>query len=225
MRVLGEEVRRHGRGFYERIGIDFEFPTLYEKLTARQNLRFFGSLYARPLRDADMLLTAVELGRDADKRVSDYSKGMKSRLAFVRALINDPDVLFLDEPTNGLDPANARLMKNIILAEKARGKTVILTTHNMADAQELCDRVAFIVNGHIVALDTPHNLIMRRGAALVRYAWMENGEERHGECPLAQTAADATLMRLMGEGRLATIHSAEPNLGDIFLEVTGRPLT
>lgn len=222
--MFGKEVKRHGRDFYERIGIDFEFPTLYEKLTARQNLAFFGSLYAAPARDIGALLARLELLQDADKRVSDYSKGMKSRLSFLRALINDPEVLFLDEPTSGLDPTSARLMKNIILEEKAKGKTVILTTHNMQDAQELCDRVAFIVGGRIAALDTPHNLIMRKGASSLRYSWRENGVEQSGECALAHTGADARLQKLLADGRLLTIHSAEPNLGDIFMEVTGRAL-
>jgi len=224
VRVLSKEVKSHGREFYERIGIDFEFLTLYEKLTARQNLRFFGSLYALPLRDNDELLGRLELTQDADKKVSDYSKGMKSRLSFLRALINDPEILFLDEPTGGLDPANARLMKNMILEEKTKGKTVILTTHNMQDAQELCDRVAFIVNGSIAALDTPHNLIMRKGAALLRYSWLEGNVEHSAECPLDQTGGDVRLQRLVVEGRLLTVHSAEPNLGDIFMEVTGRVL-
>ncbi len=224
VKVFSGELRSHGRDFYERIGIDFEFPTLYEKLTARQNLKFFGSLYSSPMRDIDKLLAAVELSQDADKKVSDYSKGMKSRLSFLRALINDPEILFLDEPTSGLDPANARLMKNIILEEKAKGKTVILTTHNMQDAQELCDRVAFIVNGGIAALDTPHNLIMRRGASSVRYSWLEDGKECTGECALDKTTDDTRLQKLVSEGKLLTIHSAEPNLGDIFMEVTGRAL-
>lgn len=223
-KVLGKEVKSQGRDFYERIGIDFEFPTLYEKLTARQNLQFFGSLYSSDLRDVDELLQSVELTQDADKKVSEYSKGMKGRLSFLRALINDPEILFLDEPTSGLDPANARLMKDIILEEKAKGKTVILTTHNMQDAQELCDQVAFIVGGQIAALDTPHNLIMRKGASSLHYSWLEHGAERLGECRLSETGADARLQKLISDGRLLTIHSAESNLGDIFMEVTGRAL-
>lgn len=224
VRVFDQEVSRHGSDFYERIGIDFEFPTLYEKLTARQNLQFFGSLYRRPPQNIDALLQMVDLAQDGNKRVSQYSKGMKSRLSFVRALINDPAILFLDEPTGGLDPANARLMKNIILAEREKGKTVILTTHNMQDAQELCDQVAFIVGGRIAALDTPRNLIMGKGASFLRYCWLEGGAERWAQCPLDQTGADPQLQRLIAHGRLRTIHSAEPNLGDIFMEVTGRAL-
>lgn len=224
VRALGAEVREHGRDFYERIGVDFEFPALYDKLTARENLRFFGSLYSGEVRDADALLASLALLPDADKKVSDYSKGMKSRLGFLRALVNDPDVLFLDEPTSGLDPANARMMKNLILEEKAKGKTVILTTHNMQDAQELCDRVAFIVSGSVKALDTPRALIMRKGAGVVRYTYLSEGREQSGACPIGETGTDTQLQALLREGSIRTIHSAEPNLGDIFMEVTGRAL-
>lgn len=222
--VAGQEVKSRGRNFYEKIGVDFEFPCLYEKLTARENLRFFSSLYRGPCRDADTLLDCVGLLRDADKKVSGYSKGMKARLGFIRSLLHDPALLFLDEPTSGLDPANARVMKDLILAEKAKGKTVVITTHNMADAAELCDRVAFIVDGTVKALDTPHALVMRKGAAALSYTWMEGGREHTGSCPLEGSGNDATLNRLIAAGALATIHSAEPTLNDIFLDVTGRAL-
>jgi fluoroquinolone transport system ATP-binding protein len=221
--VDGEEVRRHGGGFYEKIGVDFEFPSLYEKLSARENLRFFASLYKTRC-DMDALLESVGLERDADKKVSDYSKGMKSRLNFIKALLHDPQILFLDEPTSGLDPSNARVMKDLILAEKAKGKTIILTTHNMYDATELCDAVAFIVDGRIRALDSPRSLIMRRGASKVAYTYLENGRERSSQTPLDETAADETLLRLIRENRLLSIHSGEPTLNDIFVELTGRRL-
>lgn len=222
--VAGCEVKSRRRDFYEKIGVDFEFPCLYEKLTACENLRFFSSLYRGPCRDVDALLDSVGLLRDADKKVSGYSKGMKARLGFVRSLLQDPELLFLDEPTSGLDPANARVMKDLILAEKAKGKTVVITTHNMADAAELCDRVAFIVDGAIKALDTPHALVMRKGATRLTYTWLENGGERSATCDLRETGADPLFSQLVAQGRLATIHSAEPTLNDIFLEVTGRAL-
>lgn len=171
----------------------------------------------------DELLSMVGLENDADKRVADYSKGMKSRLNFIKALLHDPKLLFLDEPTSGLDPTNSRLMKDIILNEKRRGKTILLTTHNMQDATELCDRVAFIVGGRIFALDSPHNLIMSRGAANVIYTWKENGEHK-ASCPLSQISEDKQLQSLIAENRLQSIHSSEPTLNDIFMEITGRTL-
>ena len=108
------------------------------------------------------LLDAVGLADDANTRVGKYSKGMQMRLTFARSLINDPELLFLDEPTSGLDPVNARKVKNMILDLKSRGRTVFLTTHDMATANELCDRVAFVVDGQIVALDTPTELKIAR---------------------------------------------------------------
>jgi fluoroquinolone transport system ATP-binding protein len=221
--VDGTEVRHHNNGFYENIGVDFEFPSLYENLTARENLRFFGALYKKQ-QPADGLLESVGLLSDGEKKIADFSKGMKSRLNFIKALLHDPALLFLDEPTSGLDPSNARDMKDIILKQKAAGKTILLTTHNMYDASELCDRVAFIVDGGLRALDTPHNLIMKRGAAEVRYTYSENGKEKESAVRLTQTGEDATLQHLIRENRLLSIHSSEPTLNDVFVELTGRQL-
>lgn len=221
--VNGIECKKRTKHFYENIGVDFEFSTMYEKLTAKENLHFFSSLYEKKPRSIDRLLKTVGLEHDADKRVADYSKGMKSRLNFIKALLHDPLLLCLDEPTSGLDPTNSRMMKNLILEEKAKGKTILLTTHNMQDATELCDRVAFIVGGKICALDSPHNLIMSKGAATVIYTWFENGEHS-ASCPLEQLSSDERLKRLINENRLQSIHSSEPTLNDIFMEITGRTL-
>jgi len=224
---LGDiEIKLHKDNFYENIGVDFEFPSLFEKLTARQNLKFFGSLYSGKLRDGEELLSKVGLLQDADKKISDYSKGMKSRLNFIKALLHDPDILFLDEPTSGLDPSSSRDMKDIILKEKENGKTIILTTHNMLDAAELCDRVAFIVDGKIKALDTPHNLIMSKGATKISYSYYESntGKEITKECLLSRTSEDFELQSLLQNNRIKAIHSSEPTLNDIFIEVTGRVL-
>lgn len=223
--IDGVEVKRHDNSFYERIGVDFEYPSLYEKLTARQNLDFFASLYSGDKCEKVELLSAVGLLRDADKKVSDFSKGMKSRLNFIKALVHKPKILFLDEPTSGLDPSNARQMKDMILQQKALGTTIILTTHNMEDAAELCDRVAFIVDGEIRALDTPHALIMRKGAKKLRYSYLENEGEKQAECFLDATADDELLNTLLVQNRLLTVHSSEPSLGDIFMDITGRRLS
>ena len=165
----------------------------------------------------------VGLENDGDKKVADFSKGMRSRLNFIKALVHDPDILFLDEPTSGLDPTNNRLMKDIILAEKKRGKTIIITTHNMFDATELCDKVAVIVAGKVSALDSPHNLIMSRGAAKIHYTYYDKGEKT-GECLLDRTTEDKLLKSLISENRLLSIHSSEPTLNDIFVDITGRTL-
>ncbi|MDD6771478.1 MAG: ABC transporter ATP-binding protein [Inconstantimicrobium porci] len=224
VKVNNTDMKNKKADFYEKIGVDFEFPTLYEKLTARENLKFFSSLYKCRTRDIDELLKSVNLLNDADKKAGDFSKGMKSRLNFIKSLLHDPEILFLDEPTSGLDPTNSRMMKDLILEEKKKGKTVIVTTHNMSDATEICDRVAFIVDGAIKALDTPHNLIMQKGAAKVTYTWIENEHEKTDTCNLKECGSHKKLMSLMSEGKITSIHSSEPTLNDIFMDVTGRTL-
>ena len=224
VQVFGKEVRGQKDDYYERIGIDFEFPSFYDKLSAEENLKFFASLYQKKPRNIDRLFEQIGLLRDKDKKVSSYSKGMKSRLNFIKALVHDPELLFLDEPTSGLDPSNSRIMKNMILEEKKAGKSIIITTHNMQDAAELCDRVAFIVDGHVKAMDTPHNLIMKKGAGVISYSYLEDGKEVKAECPVTESGKDAELQKLIAGGKILTIHSMEPDLGDIFMEVTGRGL-
>jgi fluoroquinolone transport system ATP-binding protein len=220
--VNGSEVKNHDNGFYEHIGVDFEFPSLNEKLTARENLRFFASLYKKH-QPVDPLLDSVGLLGEANKKVSDYSKGMKTRLNFIKACCTTRFCSF-GRTDLRLDPSNARRMKDIILEQKAMGKTILLTTHNMYDATELCDRVAFIVDGGLRALDSPRNLIMARGASKVRYTYLQDGRERQAEVPLDKTGQDAALQTLVRENRLLSIHSSEPTLNAIFVELTGRHL-
>ena len=148
---------------------------------------------------------------------------MKQKIALVTAFMDSPKVVILDEPTSGLDPTNNRMMKDMILEEKKRGKTILLTTHNMQDATELCDRVAFIANGKIYALDSPHNLIMSKGATRVTYTWMDHGEHT-ASCPIDRLSGDEVLQKLIAQNRLKSIHSSEPTLNDIFMEITGRTL-
>ena len=223
-RILGIDSNKHGKEFYEKIGVDFEFPSLFEKLTAKENLDYFASLYSGEKRDVDKLLRDVGLFEHADKKVSEFSKGMKSRLNFIKSLVHNPQILFLDEPTSGLDPNNAKTMKDMIMKERENGKTIIITTHNMQDATELCDRVVFIVDGQMKALDTPHNFIMKRGAARVTYSFMENGKEQVKTSLLSELSNDMLLQKLISENKITSIHSAEPTLSDIFIELTGAQL-
>ena len=172
------------------------------------------------------LLDAVGLTDDANTRVSKYSKGMQMRLTFARSLINDPELLFLDEPTSGLDPVNARKVKNIVLDLKARGRTIFLTTHDMATADELCDRVAFVVDGGIVALDTPTELKIARSQRVVRVEYRSNnGALETAEFAMDALADDPTFHTVLRENQVETIHSREASLDDVFVEVTGRRLT
>ena len=168
VQVNGTDLADMNRSFYEKVGVAFEFPNLYLKLTALENLHLFASFFNSGTRDPEELLGRVGLDGDRDTRVEAFSKGMKMRLNFIRALLNEPEILFLDEPTAGLDPGNARIMKDMILDLQKDGVTIFLTTHNMADADELCNRIAFMVEGTLPVIDSTRNLKLAHGRKVVR---------------------------------------------------------
>lgn len=223
--VLGTSVDEWGGDFYEHVGVAFEFPNHYAKLTGRENLAYFRALYAEGTRAPDGLLAEVDLASDGDTPVGQYSKGMKTRLSIARALINDPEILFLDEPTTGLDPAGAKRIKDLIKAQCDEGKTVFLTTHDMAVADELCDRVAFIIDGRIAAIDTPRNLKLQRSERRVRVELSDDVGSRSVEFPLEGLAGSEAFLEAIADPRLETIHTLEATLEDIFIDVTGRSLS
>lgn len=224
VRVLDTEIKNRKETFYENIGMVFEFPNLYGKFTALENLLLFSSLYKKNTVNAIELMERVGLAGDLHKKVSGYSKGMKMRLAFVRAILHQPSLLFLDEATNGLDPGYARIIKDLILEQKKEGKTIILTTHNMHDAEELCDRVAFIVDGQIKALDTPYELRAGNRDVPVSYTFRGRQKEETASAMLSGLHLDEDFMMRLNRGLLTGIHSREPSLEDVFIELTGRCL-
>ncbi|MGD8624085.1 MAG: ABC transporter ATP-binding protein [Anaerolineae bacterium] len=157
-RVAGCDVVEERAGLQPKIGVVFEHQNLYERLSARDNLLFAARLYGADRRRVDTVLHLVGLAGRARERVSQYSNGMKQRLLIARALIHEPQVLFLDEPTRGLDPHIARDIRAVVAGLAGQGVTVFLTTHYMEEADRLSDRVAIVARGRIVALDTPKNL-------------------------------------------------------------------
>lgn len=223
VRVLGRDLAEWGSELYERIGVSFEFPNHYGKLTGVENLRYFGSLYQADVRPADELLGWVGLELDGDLLVSQYSKGMKNRLSVARAMLHDPDVLFLDEPTAGLDPVNGRRIKDLIADRRAQGKTIFLTTHDMTVAGELCDRLAFIVDGRISLIESPRALKLQHGRRVVRVEYGADGDEQVQEFPLQGLASNKQFLAVL-EQPVKTIHTQEATLERIFIEVTGRKL-
>lgn len=223
--VFGREVADWGSNYYERIGVSFELPNHFQKLTARENLAYFGALYRRPTQPPAAVLAMVGLSDAADQPVAQFSKGMKNRLSVARALLHNPELLFLDEPTSGLDPANAHLIKQLIRARQAAGATVFLTTHTMSVAEELCDRVAFIVDGRIVQIDTPRVLKLRYGTACVRVEYQAGGSTARAEFALDGLGENREFLTLLRERPVQTIHTLEASLDDIFIRLTGRSLS
>lgn len=224
VQVLGKEIREVGPDYYERIGVAFEFPNFYNKFTALENLRMFGSLYAGQTENPMSLLEQVGLEDAADLKVSQLSKGMKMRLNFCRSILHNPDILFLDEPTSGLDPVNAKIMKDMILEKKAAGKTVLITTHNMQAAEELCDRVAFIVDGQIKLIDSPRELKLRQGKKRIRVEYRIGLKQAAEEFSMEGIGQNEHFLRLIRQYPVETIHSLEATLEQIFMDVTGRNL-
>lgn len=214
---------RPDKDFFNRIGVGFEIPNVYNKLSGMDNLRFHARLYDRKTLDPVELLSAVGLQDAAKKPAGTYSKGMKQRLGFARSLINNPEIWFLDEPTMGLDPNTANSIKGIIRRKQQEGTTIFLTTHNMFVADELCDRVAFIVDGRIVVVDSPKNLKLTYGKSKVTVEYRENGQLKSQVFSLSN-GDKAQLQQFIGEHDIATIHSGEPTLEEIFIQVTGKGL-
>jgi fluoroquinolone transport system ATP-binding protein len=222
--VLGRDLRAWDRTYYRKIGVAFESPNHYLKLTARENLRLFAGLYAGATEAPEALLERVGLREDADKRVGEFSKGMRGRLTLARALLHRPELLFLDEPTAGLDPMTARLIRGVIRDARDAGATIFLTTHDMVTADELCDRVAFLVDGRIAALDAPRALRLAFGRRIVRVEATGEGSIAAYEFPLDQLGGNAEFLALLRAGRIETIHTLETTLDDVFIRVTGRTL-
>lgn len=220
IRYRGRDLRDYGAEFYSDIGVGFEVPVHFSKLTAAENLDFYKKLYPTQA-DTDALLKRVGLWEDRDKRVADFSKGMKIRLNFVRALLNRPQMLFLDEPTSGLDPRNARVIKDMIREFREEGGTVFLTTHLMHDADELCDRVAFIADGEIREIDSPRNLKLRYGQRIVELEYRDNGTVCKKTFPMDGLGQNEQFLEIITTKELITIHSGETTLDDIFIKVTG----
>ncbi|MCL4272797.1 MAG: ABC transporter ATP-binding protein [Anaerolineales bacterium] len=223
--LLGMDITQKTEKVQEQIGVCFEIANLYEQMTGIENLNLFAQLFGVRNFDARTLLDRVGLGERGKDRVEGYSKGMKQRLMVARALVNSPRILFLDEPTEGLDPVSAESIRNLIVDEAKKGATIFLTTHDMLEADRLCDRVAFIEKGRIAALDTPHNLKQQYGKRMVKAQVSgRDGKLESREIILDTDATAADLQRLFNDEKVVTIHSEEASLEDIFIKITGRGL-
>jgi len=223
--VLGLDVAHKPKQVQAQVGICFEITNLYEDLSAAANLNLFARLFNIKDFDAEALLERVGLGGRGRDLVSSYSKGMKQRLMVARALLNRPQVLFLDEPTDGLDPVSSEAIRRIIQEERQRGATVFLTTHDMLEADKLCDRVAFINQGQIAAIDTPHVLKQKYGRrSLKAQVAGPDGRLELREIPLDDGNSAAAVTELFTQEKVITLHSEEATLEDIFIQITGRGL-
>ncbi len=224
VKVAGYDVKEIKRRMFNKIGMSFEQSNVYSKLTAKENLNFYSKLFDVPTRDPDELLKIVGLDGKGDMRAGEFSKGMKHRLTFARSMINNPDLWFLDEPTTGLDPAIASTIKKIIREQNEKGVTIFLTTHNMYIADELCDRVAFIVDGEIKLIDSPKNLKLQYGESAVDVEYAKDGKLQTRSFSLTDDKSKKDLSQFVLNEEIVTMHTEEATLEEIFIKVTGREL-
>ena len=224
VRLFGRDVGRERSEVMGRVGVSFEEKNLYPSMTGEENLRFFARLYGVPHADVRALLAQVGLETRKRDMVAGYSKGMRQRLMIARALVHDPDVLLLDEPTDGLDPVSAQAVRDVIRARVEAGNAVLLTTHDMSEADELSQRVAFINEGEIYALDTPEQLKLAHGTRSVRVRLRDGDGVREESVELDGEASGARIAELMASGEVITIHTAEATLEEVFIKMTGRGL-
>lgn len=224
VQVAGYDMNKIDNKRFNKIGVSFEQSNVYSKLTAKENLEFYSKLFDVPTRDPEELIKLVGLEGKENDRAGSFSKGMKHRLTFARSMINNPELWFLDEPTTGLDPTIAATIKNIINEQKAKGVTTFLTTHNMYIADELCDRVAFIIDGHIKLIDTPKNLKMQYGKKLVDIEYVDGNEVKKETLKLIDNNDKKRMYELVNNYTIQTMHSKEATLEEIFIQVTGRGL-
>jgi ABC-2 type transport system ATP-binding protein len=241
--VLGLDITRNPQAIKQRIGVQLQSVSLYPRLTVTELLDLFGSFFDHHLPTKQMI-DAVDLGERAGARSMDLSGGQQQRLSIALALINDPELIFLDEPTTGLDPQARRSLWDLVKGLQARGKSVMLTTHYMEEAAELCDRVAIMDHGHILEMGTVPELIGRRfkeravffdsspklpSEKLARLAGVTRASQEDGQTVLYSSNVAGTIGELLA---LADSVASEPrNLGirqatleDVFLDLTGRAL-
>lgn len=222
--ILGEDMVKNREKVQAQIGVCFEEKSLYEEMSAVANLRFFASLFGIKDLDTAGLLERVGLPEDRKDKVSNYSKGMKQRLMVARALVSQPKVLFLDEPTDGLDPVSSEAIRTVVMEEKAKGVTVFLTTHDMMEADKLSGHVAFINEGEIAAFDTPENLKHQYGKRILKMRYHKDGELVEEEFPLDDRLAGRRIQQILADYDVLDMHTEEATLEDIFIQLTGKKL-
>lgn len=219
--ILSKDVIKQKKEIIQDIGIVPEKTNLYERLTIKDNLELFCKLYGVNTERIKEVLRAVNLENEEKKQVMKLSKGMKQRVLLARGLLHKPKLLLLDEPTSGLDPANAEGIYDALRELNEAGTTIFLTTHNMEEADKLCDRVAFLNSGEVVEIGSPDELKLKHTNNKIEVLLKNRSEKIFVE---NDDKGAEKIKEWMKNGELLSIHSCEPTLADIFMLLTGRGL-
>ncbi len=219
--ILGTESSKLAGEQYTKLGVMMDNFGLYERMNCYDNLKFYQKLDGKMTEGIDTVLQRVGLADAKKTQVMNLSKGMTNRLSFARAILRAPEILFLDEPTSGLDPATVEEIHKLILAEKEKGTTIFLTTHNMHEAEKLCDTIALLNEGNIIEFGAPAEICRRYNHQKRIRIHLKSGEDvvlEHGK------GSAEKIKEYFELDEVETIHSTEPNLETIFMELTGRKL-
>lgn len=219
VRVFGRNPWGAGAHYYERIGVCLESPSSFLRLSAEENLRLFAAMYRAETMTPYEALRLVDLEGHAKRRVATFSKGMKMRLNLARAIMHQPELLLLDEPTSGQDPVRACLTRQLIARMKGSGRTVFLTTHNMEEADQLCDRVGILIGGRLVESGRPSDLKLAYGQRKVRVTTATNGCQGVKEFSLHDLKNNELFLSLLSRDEILTMHTMEATLADVFLQI------
>lgn len=204
---------------YKKIGVMMDNFGLYERMSCYDNLKFYQMLDGKNVKNIETILNEVGLLHAKRTLVMNLSKGMKNRLAFARAILRKPKILFLDEPTSGLDPTTVEAIHRMIYDEKKKGTTIFLTTHNMYEAEKLCDNIALLNEGTIIEYGKPQEICRKYNHQKKLKIHLKNGKD----IELLQNKESAEQIKKYIENEeIETIHSTEPNLETIFMELTGK---
>jgi len=218
-------VLKNKKDVHAQIGVVFELPNLYVRSSIRDNLQLFGDLYGVSNSRIDEIMESLQLKKRQLEKVGKLSKGWRQRVLIARALLHKPKVLFLDEPTSGLDPNTTTLIRSYIKNLKKEGTTIVLTTHDMNEADELSDRVGIMNNGKFIEVDEPQKLKSKYGKNEVQIEYKENNEIITKNLPGDNEETAKEIDKLMSNGQIVSIHTKEASLADVFAVLTGRVLS
>lgn len=210
--ILGKNPEQITPDDYLKMGIMSDTVGFYEKMTVYKNLEFFARFYGVPMAKVDELLKRLDLYEDRNKKAKKISTGMRQRLLLIRAILHEPEIVFLDEPTSGMDPTLSQKVHQLLLELKAKGISIFLTTHNMQEATKLCDKISLLNKGKILEYGSPEEIISKYRVDDNVHLLYKNGEEK--VVPRDEVASYLN-------SNVVSMHTAEPDLETIFIKLTG----
>lgn len=222
--IDGKDVVVDPKVIHEKIGIVFDSPNFYERMNVEDNLYFYAGLYQVEKKVVDDLIERFQLTEKRKAQFKKLSKGQKQRVTIIRAILHKPEILFLDEPTSGLDPTSSEIIRGEIKKLNEEGTTIVLTTHYMEEADQLCHRVAFINQGQLVTMGTPYELKLEHGERRIEVTFESNAGVVSEELAMDDPETPDRLSTFLKNEKVMTVHSREATLAEVFIKLTGEEI-